>query len=119
MNRGESIEAKRAQEALEHIRGWIGKYKESRGGNSAPGLRIKFCGGCNPVMERDVLAGILLQGVAHGALWVGPEEEADLLIILNGCFTACADRPEVHRQGQFYLTISPEIVSAISRREEG
>ncbi len=89
-----SEEEKLAREALQKIRVWLEKEKEAGGGGSTPRLAIKFCGGCNPVIERGEVARKIREELA-GARWVSWEEESDLLVVINGCPTACAEREEI------------------------
>ncbi len=45
--------------------------------------------------------------------WGSWEEGADLVLIINGCPTACAERAEVQRRSRAILEIRPEGVSEI------
>jgi hypothetical protein len=51
-----SEEEKLASEAVQKIRSWLEKETEGRGGEFSSRLAVKFCGGCNPVLERGELA---------------------------------------------------------------
>jgi hypothetical protein len=45
------------------------------------------------------------------ARWGAAEEEADLLLIICGCLTACADRPGITEKADEYLVVAgPTIV---------
>jgi hypothetical protein len=94
-----------AQDALAKIRAWAGR-RQRAGGKGVPRLAIKFCGGCNPVIERGQLARIIRRDLAEGVRWASAEEEVDLLLIINGCLTACADRPEVKEKAAQSLLIA-------------
>ena len=81
--------------------------------SSLPHLAIKFCGGCNPVIDRGPLARSIrenLRGLVH---WVPAEEETDLLLIICGCLTACAEQPGVTDPAAEYLVIGGESFSPI------
>jgi len=101
-----SEEEKLAREALQKIRLWLAKEKEAGGLVSIPRLAVKFCGGCNPVIERGEIARKILEELAE-ARWVSWEEESDLVLIINGCFTACAERAEIQRNSRACLVIQP------------
>ncbi len=107
-----SEEEKLARDALRKIRVWLGK--EGRGGEFPPRLAIKFCGGCNPLFERGELALKVRQGLS-ASQWVSWEEESDLVLIINGCPTACADRAEFQKNSMACLVIQPGGVSDIEK----
>ena len=107
-------EEKLAAEALRKIRRWLEKEKEGRGGEFTPRLAIKFCGGCNPLLERGQLAQRVRQGLS-APQWVSWEEESDLVLIINGCPTACAERAEIQKNSRACLVIQPAGVSNIEK----
>ena len=109
-----SEEEKLAREALQKVRVWLEKEKEARGGGSTPRLAIKFCGGCNPVIERGEVARKIREELA-GARWVSWEGESDLLVVINGCPTACAEREEICKNSKANLVIQPGGVSHIEK----
>lgn len=109
-----SEEEKLAGEALQKIRLWLGKEKEAGGGGVILRLAVKFCGGCNPVIERGEVAR-KIRGELAGVRWVSWEEESDLVLIINGCFTTCAERAEIHRNSRACLVIQPGGVSQIEK----
>ena len=107
-------EEKLAAEALQKIWLWLEKEKVGRGGGFTPRLAIKFCGGCNPHLERGELAHKVRQGVSPSQ-WVSREEESDLVLIINGCPTACAERAEIQKNSRACLVIQPGGVSDIEK----
>ena len=109
-----SEEEKLAAEAILEIRAWLEEEKAGRGGRFAPRLAIKFCGGCNPVFDRGELAQRVREGL--GILqWVSWEEDPDLVLIINGCPTACAERTEIQKNSKASLVIRPGDVSHIEK----
>jgi len=111
-------EEKLAREALVQIRAWLEKQR-GMGENFKPRLAIKFCGGCNPSIERGLVARLILEDLAERVRWVPPDEEADLLLLIGGCQTACVDREEVKRKAARYLGISGSTVSLIRSEKSG
>lgn len=109
-----SKEEELATEALRKIKLWLEMEKESRGGEFTPRLAIKFCGGCNPVLERGKLAQKVREGLS-APQWVSWEEESDLVLIINGCPTACAERAEIHKNSRACLVIRPGEVSGVEK----
>ncbi len=77
-------------------------------------MAIKFCGGCNPLIERGELARKIREGLPL-LQWVSWEEEPELVLIINGCPTACGERAEVQRHSKASLVILPGGVSAIEK----
>ncbi len=115
MSQGLSEEEKLAREAIAHICSWLEEKASGRRKISAPRLAIKFCGGCNPSFERTAVAQILRRDLRNVS-WVLPEEEADLLVIINGCLGSCAERPEVQQTAPENLIIRNHSVSAIKKK---
>lgn len=119
MNGSLKGEEKLAREAIAVIRAWIDERKGGQGREGKPCLAIKFCGGCNPSIERGPLARIIRQDLGDEVSWRAAEEEVDLLLIIDGCLTACADRPEVKERAGEYLAIAGPTISFIKRMESG
>ena len=117
MNGGVSEEERLARDAIAKIRAWAERKKGMPRGNSLPRLAIKFCGGCNPAIERGQLARIIRQDLADGVRWVSAEEEVDLLLIICGCLTACADRTDVKEKAVQSLAIAGPRISFIQREK--
>jgi hypothetical protein len=110
---GEREEERLAREVGARVRTWAGESKRSAGADSPPRLAIKFCGGCNPVIDRGQLAGDIRENLSGLVRWVPAEEETDLLLIICGCLTACADRPGVTEKTAEYLIIAGGSFSSI------
>lgn len=98
-----------AREALSRIRKWLPERRQGGKHPLPPRLAIKFCGGCNPEIDRGSVAQRIREELAGEALWVSGEEEADFLLIINGCRTACADTGE-NRSGRPAVVVSAEAV---------
>ena len=61
--------------------------------DSAPRVSIVFCGGCNPRIDRGLVAGDIARRLAaHGYRVAYNERDADLLVRLSGCTSGCAGR---------------------------
>ena len=63
---------------------------------------------------QDVVVGTVGAG-EDPECWVAWGEEADLLLILNGCPVSCADREDVKEKGRRNLMISGHVVSGIEK----
>jgi hypothetical protein len=99
------------REAVSRIRKWLQEKGQGKENISLPRVGIKFCGGCNPVIERGLVAQRIRRELEEEARWVSEEEEPDFLLIVNGCRTACADTSEV-RSGRPVVVVAGESVSA-------
>ncbi len=108
-------EGETAREAVDRIRGWLGENPKFGGEGNLPRLSVKFCGGCNPHIDRGFLLQIIRESLVDQVLWVSWGEEADLLLILNGCLVSCADRGDVKEKTRGTLMISGDVVSGIEK----
>jgi hypothetical protein len=118
-----SDEEKLAGRAIAQIRGWLEEEKEAGGEGSIPRLAIKFCGGCNPLIERSFLAETIRKELAGEVCWVSWEETPDLVLIINGCLAACADRENIEKKARAMLEIHGPGISGVEnirgRRKQG
>lgn len=83
-------------------------------------VAIKYCGSCNPYINLARIAQkYLARAEAKGVTCVRlDEEDIDLLLILNGCAVACADRPDVWDKALHSLVVTPEMVGGTPIRGE-
>jgi hypothetical protein len=98
-----------AGEVLARIGPWLRARGE--GQSSPPRFSLKFCGGCNPTIERGIVAQRLREGLEGKVRWVSEGEKRDFILIINGCPTACADTIEA-RGGGAAIVISGEWISS-------
>jgi hypothetical protein len=110
VNDQSSLEEIVSREAVARIRIWL--LERGKGGlsSSLPRLAIKFCGGCNPRIERGVLVDRIQEGLKNEVGWVSGEEERDLTLIINGCPTACADTAKSRKEWAA-IVVSGEMIS--------
>jgi hypothetical protein len=76
----------------------------TNGGRQQPQLTIRFCGGCNPVIDRKALADALRAGERP--------EEAARIVFISGCSRACAS-------GRVLVSDSPDAVIVAGEHVEG
>jgi hypothetical protein len=105
-----------AREAVHRIRSFSTDRPNCSGEENLLRLSVKFCGGCNPHMDRGAVLEIIRSELLGQVRWVSWGEETDLLLLLNGCPVSCTDRPEVRETSRRILKISGDLVSGI---EEG
>ena len=106
MKAPEKEEERLARETVARIRTWAENRKRVPGADSFSRVAIKFCGGCNPNIDRGKVARSIRENLTGLVRWVPSEEEGDLLLIISGCLTACIDRPEVTEKAAEYLAIA-------------
>ena len=55
-------------------------------------IGIKYCGGCNPSFDRIAAAEKIRERMKHETEYVSyTDPEADLILVMAGCSTACAE----------------------------
>ena len=53
---------------------------------------IKYCGGCNPYYDRVALFKTIEDRLKDHVQFVAPDDaDSELILVLEGCQTACAD----------------------------
>lgn len=58
-------------------------------------LRVKYCGGCNPDIDRTALVARVLEAVAASGLVVQcTDDDADVILLVNGCPRACLEHDD-------------------------
>ncbi len=64
-------------------------------------IGLKFCGGCNPLIDRARLAEEIehLLGPGDKLVRVPAQSRLDFAVLICGCETACAERPEITGPG--------------------
>jgi hypothetical protein len=89
----------------------------------APPLKFRFCGGCNPVIDRTALAAALRAEECADS----DEDDSGKIVYISGCSRACAsdriltsDSPDAvvvageHVEGE--RTAEAEIVAAVQNK---
>ncbi len=67
--------------------------------NRALHIRLKYCGGCNPEIDRGAIVKRLeglIEREGLGVQFTTTEEKVDLLILINGCPHACIEGEDMH-----------------------
>jgi hypothetical protein len=75
-------------------------------------IALKYCGSCNPDVDLGAIGPrirALLGGMARFVPFASGE--ADLVLILNGCGLACADRPDICEQARAAIVVAGESVA--------
>jgi hypothetical protein len=73
-------------------------------------IGIKYCGGCNSFYDRVGMVEKLARKLKGIAIFLSYEDfPYDLLLIVNGCMRACADREDIHALCPNWMSISEEV----------
>lgn len=78
-------------------------------------LKLKFCGGCNPIFDRSAMARRIIERLHWRLQQRGEELElvsfnADLALVVNGCGSACADLEAIRDQTRAMVMVNGESV---------
>jgi hypothetical protein len=95
------------------------RFEAGGGDRREPRLKFRYCGGCNPVIDRTALADALRAGADEG--------DAGKIVYISGCSRACAsnraltsDSPDAvivageHVDGE--RTAEAQIAAAVRRK---
>ena len=82
-------------------------------------IGVKYCGGCNPRIERSKFVDELRKKLAGDlSLAIGcGTEKWELGILVCGCSSACADRPETRNRALEWIVVSGPAVESESISE--
>ena len=82
-------------------------------------IGVKYCGGCNPVIDRGELVKSIKKLLPPEYTLTHDLEQACAIgIIVCGCRTACADRPEVKSCAPDWITVAGETIDMESVSEK-
>ena len=75
-------------------------------------IGLRYCGGCNPVIDRSALVQKIEQLLPPGFKLVTGQPAApyEKAILVCGCPTACADKPDLRRLAKQWIVISGPMV---------
>jgi hypothetical protein len=79
-------------------------------------IGVKYCGGCNPQIDRTALAaeiGMLLNPNCRLET-VLPSHAGMVAILICGCPTACADRPDIRGMARRWIRVGGTTVDCES-----
>ena len=108
-----SIETDLAVRVIAAIGRWIKQEQGGRDEGSVPRLAFKFCGGCNPEIERTLLVSAVRDGLGSIVEEVSPEGSPNLLVVVNGCATACPEMENLRAIAPAILPINGRTVLEI------
>jgi hypothetical protein len=73
---------------------------------------IKYCGGCNPVINRSKIVDEVKQGLPPDISLVKEQtpKKPELGIMMCGCSSACLDREEIRRLAPKWIVVGGNYV---------
>jgi 4-hydroxybutyrate CoA-transferase len=84
-------------------------------------IAVKYCGGCNPRYDRPALAARLEKDLPQAQLVPAGENQADYVVVLCGCSSACAQHAHISGlHGKSVLTCGadyPHLLETLRRLE--
>jgi 3-hydroxyacyl-[acyl-carrier-protein] dehydratase len=83
-------------------------------------IGIKYCGGCNPLIDRPGLVREIEKLLHPGLRLITDMASApwEIGILICGCPTACADRPEIGDISKRWIRVGGPIVGLDSMEED-
>ncbi|MEN6461757.1 MAG: hypothetical protein ABFC94_10350 [Syntrophomonas sp.] len=82
-------------------------------------IGVKFCGGCNPQINRLIIIKELRSILPEDYELVTNLQEGawEIGLLICGCPTACADRPEIHKMAHRWISVSGRMVDSMEVSE--
>lgn len=83
-------------------------------------IGVKFCGGCNPQINRLAVIEDLRSILPEGCQLVTNLQRGswETALLICGCPTACADRPEIRKLAHRWILVSGPMVDSIGVSEK-
>ncbi|PKN51847.1 MAG: hypothetical protein CVU55_10400 [Deltaproteobacteria bacterium HGW-Deltaproteobacteria-13] len=83
-------------------------------------IGIKYCGGCNPVMDRAKLVREIKRRLPPEYIVTEDptKEQWDIGILICGCLTACADKPDSKNSAGQWIIAAGNSVDRVNAHEK-
>ena len=83
-------------------------------------IGIKYCGGCNPLIDRAKLVGEIGKALSpEYSLTTEPSSNPwDTGIMVCGCSSACVDKPEIRKLARQWILVAGKSVDLENAPEE-
>lgn len=80
-------------------------------------VAVKYCGGCNPRYDRAKMVDELQKQYPRITITGAGEPEPDLVLVVCGCSSRCADHSGLRGRYGKYILSSPEDFKATHKEE--
>jgi hypothetical protein len=76
------------------------------------GIGVKYCGGCNPAIDRSELVREIEKLLPRGFSLTTDQSSGpwDIGILVCGCPTACADKPEIRDVARRWIVVAGGLI---------
>ena len=83
-------------------------------------IGIKYCGGCNPQIDRTKLVQEISKILSPACILTENQtkEKWDVGILICGCLTACADKPDFKNLARKWIVVAGNSVDLDNAPEE-
>ncbi len=87
--------------------------------NSRIKIGVKYCGGCNPIYDRVASVEFLEEALTDEAQLVSYQDgDADYIIVVTGCGTACVNVDHFEEQNYYLLSNENDFKTVIDQLSE-
>lgn len=78
-------------------------------------IGVKFCGGCNPQIDRLEILKKISNRLPEGYQLITnfPPDSLDTAVLLCGCPAACAEIPRIEKMATNWVSVSGEMVDGL------
>ncbi len=76
-------------------------------------LYIKYCGGCNPVINRKKLVNDVVSKLKERTELEVEGEKADVGLIVGGCPVCCVNAEEIKAKASCFVVVGGDLVNCI------
>lgn len=73
-------------------------------------LRIKYCGGCNPIIDRKKLVDEVINILKDAVDVELVNENADVGLVVGGCSVSCVNLSEIEDQAKNWVIVGGNLV---------
>lgn len=73
-------------------------------------LRIKYCGGCNPIINRSRLVNDVKNELAKAVNVEIVDQNADVGLLVGGCQVCCPDLSQIEDQARQWVIVGGNLV---------
>lgn len=83
-------------------------------------IYVKYCGGCNPLIDRERIVRDIEKLLAPDSVLTSEQSSkpADKGILICGCSSACAQKPELENIARKWIVVAGKSVDLESLSEE-
>ena len=73
-------------------------------------LRIKYCGGCNPIINRSKLVAAVRNELSKSVDVEVVDKDADVGLLVSGCQVCCPNLSQIEDQARRWVIVGGDLV---------